>query len=56
MLTAGPGRGRWAGRDSSCGTQPELTGQRVLVAPIILAAAPHGAHVVLRVYGDGEGS
>ena len=29
---------------------------RVLVAPIILAAAPHGAHVVLRVHGDGERS
>ena len=56
MLTAGPGGGRWAGRDSSCGAQLGLTGQRVLVAPIVLAAAPRGVHVVLSVPGDGEGS
>ena len=46
----------WAGRDSSCGAQLGLTGQGVLVAAILLAAAPLGAHVVLRVHGDAEES
>ena len=56
VLTGGSGGGTWAGRDSSCGAQPGLTGQRVLVAPIVLAAAPRGVHVVLSVHSDSEGS
>ena len=38
------------------GAQLGLTGQGVLVAAILLAAAPLGAHVVLRVHGDTEES
>ena len=53
LALAGEG---WAGRDSSRGAQLGLTGQGVLVAAILLAAAPLGAHVVLRVHGDAEES
>ena len=53
LALAGEG---WAGRDSSHGAQLGLTGQGVLVAAILLAAAPLGAHVVLRVHGDAEES
>ena len=55
-LTAGSGGEGWAGRDSSHQAQLGLTGQGVLVAAILLAAAPPGAHVVLRVHGDAEES
>lgn len=46
----------WAGRDSSRGAQLGLTGQGVLVAAILLAAAPLGAHVVLMVHSEAEES
>ena len=46
----------WAGRDSSRGAQLGLTGQGVLVAAILLAAAPLGTHVVLMVHSEAEES
>ena len=46
----------WAGRDSSHQAQLGLTGQGVLVAAILLAAAPLGAHVVLMVHSEAEES
>ena len=56
VLKAGSGGEGWAGRDSSHRAQLGLTGQGVLVAAILLAAAPPGAHVVLRVHGDAKES
>ena len=53
LALAGEG---WAGRDSSRGAQLGLTGQGVLVAAILLAAAPLGAHVVLMVHSEAEES
>ena len=50
------GRGGVGRRDSSCGAQPGLTGQRVLVAAIALAAVCGSPYVAFGAIIEGEES